>query len=91
MVAEYRYAHPHRGRDWRCAHDYWDLIQGDQPLCRLQYDERAHRVRPHRAAARSGSSCASTSSWSWSGRAHNLGYFFAVGYVASTCYLCYDR
>jgi predicted metal-binding protein len=68
---------------------YWDMIQReDMPLCRLQYQDEAidfeRRVQMPlwfklhdivMAIER---------------EAHNRGYFFAVGYVASTCYLCYD-
>lgn len=68
---------------------YWEQVQkDDMPLCRLQYEAEAmdfdRRVQMPlwfklhdivMAIER---------------EAHNLGYFFAVGYVASTCYLCYD-
>ncbi len=68
---------------------YWDLIQQeDMPLCRLQYTREAMEFERQ------------TQIPLWfklhdiimgiEREAHNRGYFFAVGYVASTCYLCYD-
>ncbi len=67
--------------------EYWDLIQGDQPLCRLQYDERA--IEFDRTVQQALWFRLHDVVMEIERRAHNLGYFFAVGYVASTCYLCY--
>jgi predicted metal-binding protein len=69
--------------------DYWDFIQTeDLPLCRFQYTDEAMEFERH------------TQIPLWNKLheivmgierdAHNLGYLFAMGYVASTCYLCYD-
>lgn len=68
--------------------EYWDLIQGDQPLCRLQYDERG--IEFDRTVQRPLWFKLHDIVMEMERKAHNLGYFFAVGYVASTCYLCYD-
>ncbi|HEX9907524.1 MAG TPA: DUF2284 domain-containing protein [Thermoplasmata archaeon] len=68
---------------------YWDLIQReDMPLCRLQYEDAAIEFerktqiplwfRLHEIVM------------DVEREAHNRGYLFAVGYVASTCYLCYN-
>jgi len=69
--------------------DYWDVIQAeDMPLCALQYTNESMRFERM------------TQIPLWrklhdivmtvEREAHNRGYFFATGYVASTCYLCYD-
>jgi predicted metal-binding protein len=68
---------------------YWDLIQReDMPLCSLQYEDKAMQFERD------------TQMPLWfklhdivmaiEREAHNRGYFFAAGYVASTCYLCYN-
>jgi len=68
---------------------YWDLIQQeDLPLCQLQFCDEAMDFEMKTQAPL----------WfklhdiimTVEREAHNRGYFFAVGYVASTCYLCYD-
>ena len=69
--------------------EYWDLIQGDQPLCRLQYDERA--LEFDRTVQRALWFRLHDVVMQIEREAHNRGYLFAVGYVASTCYLCYDE
>ena len=69
--------------------DYWDFIQSDDlPLCRYQYTPEAIEFERQ------------TQIPLWhklhdiimliEREAHNRGYLFAMGYVASTCYLCYD-
>lgn len=69
--------------------EYWDFIQTeDLPLCRFQYTQEAMEFERQ------------TQIPLWhklhdivmtiEREAHNRGYFFAMGYVASTCYLCYD-
>jgi predicted metal-binding protein len=69
--------------------EYWELIQGDQPLCRLQYDERA--IAFDRTVQQPLWFKLHDIVMEIERRAHNLGYFFAAGYVASTCYLCYTE
>jgi len=69
--------------------EYWAMIQTeDLSLCRLQYTNEAMQFERM------------TQMPLWfklhdivmaiEREAHNRGYFFATGYVASTCYLCYD-
>lgn len=69
--------------------ELWDFIQTkDLPLCRykdeklaIEYEQQTQIplwFRLHEIVMEI------------ERQAHNLGYFFAVGYVASTCYLCYD-
>ena len=69
--------------------EYWDIIQTDDlSLCKLQYANEAMQFERM------------TRMPLWfklhdivmavEREAHNRGYFFATGYVASTCYLCYD-
>jgi predicted metal-binding protein len=69
--------------------DYWELIQGDQSLCRLQYDDRA--LAFDRTVQRPRWVKLHELVMGVEREAHNRGYLFAVGYVASTCYLCYDE
>ena len=88
MVSKYRYAILTEVSS-TVPKDYWDLIQRDDvPLCRLQYE----------AAAMNFERMTQIPLWfklhdivmAIERGAHNRGYFFATGYVASTCYLCYD-
>lgn len=69
--------------------EYWAMLQTeDLSLCRLQYTNEAMQFERM------------TQMPLWfklhdivmaiEREAHNRGYFFATGYVASTCYLCYD-
>ena len=86
VVAKYRYAMLTEVA-MELPQEYWELIQGDEPLCRLQYDERA--LEYDRTVQQPLWFKLHEVVMELERKAHNLGYFFAVGYVASTCYLCY--
>lgn len=69
---------------------FWDLIQQeDVPLCRMQYSDT--RLGYDRDVEMKLWFDLHGLVMEIERQAHNRGYLFAMGYVASTCYLCYDE
>jgi predicted metal-binding protein len=88
VVGKYRYAILTDVTSPPLPDEYWELIQReDEPLCRFQYTDLA--LTYDREVQQPLWFKLHEIVMSIEREAHNLGYFFAVGHVASTCYLCY--
>jgi predicted metal-binding protein len=89
VVAKYRYAIL-TDVTAPIPQDYFEFIQTeDLPLCRFQYTPEA--IKWDRDVQQPLWFKLHDIVTGLERDAHNRGYFFAAGYVASTCYLCYDE